>query len=88
MIKRDYKNLNIIELLAQKSTGHHWTFQLLDCQARHCKCEGCFCNNFMKARGLECQCRKFLALLIKLNRKPTENLINLWKKQRGYIDVK
>lgn len=83
----DYNNLHILNILEKNSTGHYWTFQLLDCQARHCNCEGCFCNDFMRQRGLQCQCKKILALLIKLNRKPSEKLVKLWKNQRGYINA-
>lgn len=80
----DYKNLDLKELLSQESTPHHWTFLLLECQERP-NCEGCSMKEFMDKRGLKCQAKKILALLIKLKIKPSTQLLNKWESLRNDI---
>ena len=70
-----YKNWDWEDILRKKTTNHVWTQSTLDCQERGGICEGCFYNEFMKKRGLKCQIKKIMALLIRLNIKPCkENL--------------
>ena len=65
-----YKNWSWDELLLHNSTNHFWTQSTFECQERGCVCEGCFYNDFMQKRGLKCQIKKILALLVKLDIKP------------------
>ncbi len=65
-----YRDWRWEDLLKQKSTNHFWTKSTLACQKRSCICEGCFYNDFMEERGLKCQIKKIMTLLIRLDIKP------------------
>ena len=72
-----YKDWTWNDVFNHGATNHFWTQSTFECQERGCICEGCFYNDFMTKRGLKCQIKKILALLIKLNIKPCKENIEV-----------
>ena len=84
--KFNYKDWNVEKLLEKKSTPHYWTFQLLECNENP-NCHECYMKEFMAQRGLKCQCKKIIALLIKLGKKPSPTMQREWENKKAYINI-